>query len=74
MDETPCRTAPGRERNDQLERELLTLSAHIDAATWRFLTLVAEFDGASGWSGDGICSCAHWLNWKCGISMSAAHD
>ncbi len=74
MDETPCRIPPDRERNEALERELLTLSAHIDAATWRFLALVAEFDSARGWSGDGICSCAHWLNWKCGIGMSAAHD
>ena len=74
MDETACRTPPDREHADQLERELLTLSAHIDAATWRFLSLLTEFDSAGGWSGDGVCSCAHWLNWKCGISMSAAHD
>ena len=26
------------------------------------------------WHLDGICSCAHWLNWKCGIGMNAARE
>ncbi len=24
--------------------------------------------------GIGLASCAHWLNWKCGISLVAARD
>ncbi len=27
-----------------------------------------------GWFQWGILSCAHWLNWKCGIGMGAARD
>jgi hypothetical protein len=38
------------------------------------LTLIREFDERHGWSGAGMKSCAHWLNWKCGIDMGAARE
>ena len=39
------------------------------------LTLIAEFDERKGWSGDGTTrSCAHWLNWQCGIALGAARE
>ena len=50
------------------------LSAHLSAAMCRWLMLVAEFDRREGWRGWGLRSCAHWLNWKCGLSMGAAHE
>ncbi|HVE45565.1 MAG TPA: DUF222 domain-containing protein, partial [Acidimicrobiales bacterium] len=40
----------------------------------RWLVLVAEFDRREGWRGWGLRSCAQWLNWKCGLSMGAAHE
>jgi len=49
------------ERNN-LEQELLTLGAQIDAATYRFIKLLARFDEANAWQGHGIKSFAHWLN------------
>ncbi len=36
--------------------------------------LVREFDEEGLWKLEGICSCAHWLNWKCGIGMNAARE
>jgi hypothetical protein len=36
--------------------------------------LIAEFDRREGWSDGGTQSCAHWLNWKCGIDMGAARE
>jgi hypothetical protein len=37
--------------------------------------LIAEWDSRKGWGGDGATqSCAHWLNWKCGIDMGAARE
>jgi hypothetical protein len=33
-----------------------------------------EFDERHGWSGAGLKSCAHWLNWKCGINLGAARE
>jgi hypothetical protein len=35
---------------------------------------IAEFDRRDGWSDGGSKSCAHWLNWKCGIAIGAARE
>ena len=59
---------------ERLEAELMTMSGHLAAAMCSFLLLVAEFDrrdGASGWE---CLSTAHWLNWRCGIGMTAARE
>lgn len=59
---------------DELAAEICTLAGHINAANHRWLTLIAEFDRRNGWS-DGVTqSCAHWLNWKCGVGMGAARE
>ena len=59
---------------DQLEAEITELAGHFNAAEHRWLTLVAEFDRRNGWS-DGAChSCAHWLNFKCGLALGAARE
>jgi len=60
--------------NDELEREIARLAAHIHAATCELLLLIAEFDAREGWADWGMRSCAHWLNWKCGISLGAARE
>ena len=59
---------------ERLEAELMTMSGHLAAAMCSFLLLVAEFDrrdGASGWE---CLSTAHWLNWRCGVGMTAARE
>ena len=60
--------------NDELETEIMQLAAQIAAATCRLLVLIAEFDARRGWAEWGVHSCAHWLNWKCGIGMNAARE
>ena len=68
-------TAPEAERSLELvERELTTLAGHLNAANYRFLVLLAEFDRRGGHVGFGIHSCAHWLSWKCGIGLVAARE
>ena len=57
-----------------LEDQITELAAHINAATWRLLALIREYDLRSGWNGGGTKSCAHWLNWKCGIALGAARE
>jgi hypothetical protein len=57
-----------------LAQEICTLASRINAAQHQFLTLIAEFDRRSGWVNDGMQSCAHWLNWKCGVAMGAARE
>jgi hypothetical protein len=59
---------------DQLASEICTLSGHINAANHRLLQLIAEFDQRKGWATSGAQSCAHWLNWKCGIAIGAARE
>jgi hypothetical protein len=59
---------------DELASEICTLTGHINAANLRWLMLVAEFDRRNGWSDSATQSCAHWLNWKCGIAMGAARE
>ena len=60
--------------NDQLADQITLLAGQINAANYRFLKLIAEFDRRQAWSGYGLRSCAHWLNWKCGISMNPARE
>ena len=57
------------ESNDQLADRITTLACQINAANYRFLKLIAEFDRRQAWSGYGLRSCAHWLSWKCSIDM-----
>src|SRR5690606_11700310 len=64
-----------KQRVQQLEDDLCELAAHIDAAMFRWLELLREFDECQGWGGgEGIKSCAHWLNWKCGLSLNAGRE
>ena len=57
-----------------LENQITELAAHIYAATYRLLELIREYDECEGWAQPGLRSCAHWLNWKCGIGMGAARE
>jgi Domain of unknown function (DUF222) len=61
-------------RHSHLKDEITRLAGHLNAANHRFLMLIAEFDRHEGWSDGGTQSCAHWLNWKCGIDMGAARE
>src|SRR5215213_8418935 len=58
----------------ELESEITQLAGHINAASHRWLMLIAEFDDRNGWVDCATQSCAHWLNWKCGITMGAARE
>ena len=59
---------------ESLQHEIIELSAHLNAATYRWLVLVGEFDRSDGWAGEGVASCAHWLTWRCGVGRAAAHE
>lgn len=67
--------AADRRSLDELGHQIVELAGHLNAANYRFLVLIAEWDRRKGWGGDGAtASCAHWLNWKCGIDMGAARE
>ncbi len=58
----------------ELEARITELAGHLNAANHRWLVLIAEFDRRNGWSDGTTRSCAHWLNWKCGIDLGAARE
>jgi hypothetical protein len=62
------------DNNEQLADKITILAGQINAANYRFLKLIAEFDRREAWEGPGIRSCAYWLNWKCGININAARE
>ena len=58
----------------ELAAQITELAGHLNAANYRWLSLIAEFDRRHGWSDGSTQSCAHWLNWQCGIDMGAARE
>ena len=63
-----------QQRCEALCVEITTLAGHLNAANYRFLKLLDEFDRHEGWAGDGIRSLAHWLNFKCGLGHLVARE
>ena len=63
---------------EAIEDEIASLSATIQAATYRLLCLVGEYDQRSGWADpldpNGFRSCAHWLSWRVGLDLSTARQ
>jgi len=58
---------------DELGEQIAELSAHIEAATYRLLAAIAEFDRREGW-GWGFQSTAHWMTWRLGIDLVTARE
>jgi len=67
------RTPPNIAALDRLGDEIAELSAHLEAATARLLTLIREFDARGGWN-NGFASCAAWLSWRVGLEPGAARE
>ncbi|NGX16039.1 HNH endonuclease signature motif containing protein [Wenzhouxiangella sp. XN24] len=59
-------------RAAELEGEIALLAAQINAATFRLIEMLREFDELSGWNG--WPTAAHWLHWRCGYSLGAARE
>jgi len=51
---------------EQLGERIAEQAAHLDAAMYRWLTDLHEFDERGGWRVQGASSCAHWLSWRVG--------
>src|SRR5271156_6104994 len=57
-----------------LEAQITELAGQLNAAQYRWLMLIAEFDRLNGWADGKLPSCAHWLNFKCGLNLGAARE
>jgi hypothetical protein len=58
----------------ELENQITELAGHLNAANYRWLMLIAEFDRRIGWADGKLHSCAHWLNFKVGLNLGAARE
>ena len=58
----------------ELEVQITELAGQLNAANYRWLTLIGEFDRRQGWWDGSLHSCAHWLNFKCGLDLGAARE
>ncbi len=67
-------TQSSQSKAEQLGEQITELCSYIYAAESRLLTLIRKFDDKEYWARLGFCSCAHWLNFKCGIGMNAARE
>jgi hypothetical protein len=63
-----------RNQLDELEAHITELWGHLNAATYRFLALIAEFDREKAYARHGLANTAQWLNWQCGIGPLAARE
>lgn len=59
---------------NELASEICTLAGHVNSANHRMLLLIAEYDRRQGWNDGSTPTCAHWLNWRCGIGLGAARE
>ncbi len=59
---------------DELEADLISLSAHINSREYEFLVLLREFDLRQGWKAYHFNNCAEWLNMKCGMAPGTARE
>ena len=67
-------TNPGELSDDEVAAEITTWAGRIAAGEARLLTLIGEFDRREAWGGPGMLSCAHWLSWRVGMGLKAAHE
>ena len=60
--------------NEELADAITFLAAHIQAATCRLLVLIAEMDHREAYGDLCFKSCAHWLSWRTGDTISTARE
>jgi hypothetical protein len=59
---------------DDLADQISALYSDITSATARWLMLLAEFDEREGDASLGAKSTAHYISWRCGISLGPARE
>jgi hypothetical protein len=59
---------------EQLGERIAEQAAHLDAAMYRLLADLREFDERGGWHVQGASSCAHWLAWRVGWDLVTARE
>ncbi len=63
-----------RKEMEALGERIASMAATIDVAMHHVLTDIRAFDAVGGWGYQGAMSCAHWLSWRIGWTLSTARD
>ena len=58
----------------ELKQNVIAMASHINAAEYRFLLLIEEYDRRRLWDEWECRSMAHWLNWQCAMGMPTARE
>jgi hypothetical protein len=59
---------------EDLDAAIGRLAQQMNADSYRMLMLVRAFDDRFGWKKWGYKTCAEWLSWRAGLSLSAARE
>ena len=59
---------------DDLDRAIVNLAARSDAACYKQLVLIRQFDERGGWLKWAFANCSEWLAWRCDLGLSAARE
>lgn len=59
---------------DRLEEGICTFTARLAAATCVYVLALAEYDRREAWAEWGCRSMAHWLSWRCGLTLTTARE
>ena len=65
---------PDLSASQRLAIQIAELNAYLTVAQAHFLDLLHEFDVKRYWEELGFKSCAHWLNFNCGLGLNAARE
>ena len=70
----PFDTRSDLSEGERLGERIAELNTYLNVAEAEFLDLLRVFDEQRHWEELGFKSCAHWLNFKCGIGFNAARE
>jgi hypothetical protein len=59
---------------DELDAAICGLARRMNADCYQLLLLIRDFDDRLGWAKWSFASCAEWLAWRCGLTLSASRE
>jgi hypothetical protein len=74
LDSAVSRAVDQERSIDELDAAIGRLVRRMNSECYRLLVLVRELDDRLGWMKWSCKSCAEWLAWRCGLSLSAARE
>lgn len=74
LDQREVASSIASRATERLEAEVQSTAALLAATTCQWLLMIAELDRREAWASWECRSMAHWLTWKCAVSLRTARD